>query len=435
VPLRYTLRDVPSILASPGRWFVIEGALLTYSRPAMSRLARLYRRTAIRRTRVVAVVGSFGKTTTTRAVSLALGTSDQGTTNANFGSGLYLALLRIRPGRRRAVLEVGIQQPGQMRTFAGIIRPNVAVVTGIGTEHGRSFRTLEATREEKAEMVRVLPPDGVAIVNGDDPHVRWMATQTSARVITFGLSSEHDVWADQLQLDWPNGTSFRLHLGGTTRVARTRLLGAHQVRAALAAAATAWVEGVDLDDALARLAELPPTPGRLQPVELANGAIALRDDFKAPIETIDAALDLLAEIPARRKIVVLGLISEPPLGGQHELYRRVGRRVGTIADRFIAVGGQHDYATGARRAGLAPDAITEIRSGCRAIADLLAAELEPGDVVLVKGRSSERLERVVLGLQGRSIGCELDACRVNGSVRCAACPVLERGWRTSRVLP
>jgi hypothetical protein len=110
-------------------------------------------------------------------------------------------------------------------------------------------------------------------------------------------------------------------------------------------------------------------------------------------------------------------------------------RVGTIADRFIAVGGQQDYATGARRAGLAPDAITEVGSGYRKIVKLLAAELEPGDVVLIKGRSGQRLERVTLGLQGRSLGCELDACRVNGSICCAACPVLERGWRTSRVLP
>jgi UDP-N-acetylmuramoyl-tripeptide--D-alanyl-D-alanine ligase len=284
-------------------------------------------------------------------------------------------------------------------------------------------------------MVRALRPGGVVLVNGDDPHARWMGSQCAGRVVSFGLGPENDVWADKLELDWPAGMRLRLHVAGETRQVRTRLLGAHQVRAVLAAAGVAWVEGIDLDVALERLANLPPTPGRLSTTVLGNGAIVLRDDFKSPVETFDAALDLLAEVPARRKVVVLGNISEPPRGGQHALQRRVGARVGEIADRFITVGDGRDFGVGARRAGLATEAITHVGSDVRKAASLLEAELEPGDVVLVKGRDTQRMERITLALQGRTIGCTLAACQVNAVHSCADCPVLERGWGGHRVVP
>jgi UDP-N-acetylmuramyl pentapeptide synthase len=254
-------------------------------------------------------------------------------------------------------------------------------------------------------------------------------------VLTFGLSPEHDVWADEIELDWPIGTTFRLHLGGQTHRARVRLLGSHQVRAAVAAAVVAWVEGLDVEGALQRLAALEPSRGRLEAVPLSNGAIVLADDFKAPVETIDAALDLLAKVPARRKVVVLGMIAEAPQGATHALYRRLGVRVADIADRLISFGGWSDYGVGARKAGLPGDAITHVKSDLGQIARLLKAELGPGDVVLVKGRGSQRMERITLALQGRTVGCGLDECRVAAKWRCERCPVLEQGWGDKRVLP
>ncbi len=167
-------------------------------------------------------------------------------------------------------------------------------------------------------MVRVLPASGTAILNGDDPNVMWMRGRTLARVITFGLGESCDVSASELRLDWPHGTRFRLRAFGQEREVRIRLLGRHMVYPALAAIAVSLLEGFPIDETLSRLESLPPTPGRMEPVELPSGVFVLRDDFKSTLETMDSALDLLAQIPARR-IVLLGDVSEPPWASETHL--------------------------------------------------------------------------------------------------------------------
>jgi UDP-N-acetylmuramoyl-tripeptide--D-alanyl-D-alanine ligase len=371
------------------------------------------------------VVGSFGKTTTARAVAAALGLGSLPATGNARGQ-VALALLRAGPGRRHAVLEVGIARPGDMRRYPPVLRPDVAVVTGIGSEHGRSFRSLEATRQEKAEMVRTLGPAGTAVLNGDDPNVRWMAGETRARVVTYGLGPDVDVRATDVALDWPRGTRFRLHAGGTAQEVHVRLIGRPGVYAALAAAAVARAEGRALGPALAALGALAPTPGRLEPVALPGGAWLLRDDYKAPAETVDAALAVLADIPAARRVVVLGGVSEP-VRPVRPVYRRLGEQVGRIAARLVLVGFDdvRSYATGARAAGLPPGAVVAAGRSVHRAAALVAADLQPGDVVLVKGRESQRLDRISLLLQGRAVRCELVECDVR-LVRCDRCPRLER---------
>ena len=432
--MRYGLSDLPSILRSPGRGFVFEVFVQRRVERPLRALAILYRRTVLAHTRIVAVVGSYGKTTTQRAVCAALGLSADTWFLRTQRTRLAQAVLATRPGGR-AVFEAAITRLGEMAVSANLLRPGVVVVTSIGTEHNRSFQTLEQTRHQKAMMVRVLPPAGLAVLNGDDPNVRWMASQTRARIVTFGLESSNDVWADEIRLDWPEGMRFRLHLAGESRLVTTRLLGRHQIRAVLAAAAVAWAEGVDLDGALARLAELAPTPGRLQPVALSNGAFLLRDDSKSSLETIDAALDLLAEVPARRKLVVIGEVSEAP-GPSGPIYRRLGARLAESATRVVVVGEHHRrYATGATRAGLPREAIVDGSRFVARTAELVGADLAAGDVVLIKGRGSQRLERVALLLQGQTVGCDLVMCQAPNWVSCGGCPVRERGWQGRRVLP
>jgi UDP-N-acetylmuramoyl-tripeptide--D-alanyl-D-alanine ligase len=393
--------------------------------PVLGRLAGAYRRTLLRRTRVVCVVGSFGKTTTTRAVAAALGEPAPGGAGNARGQ-VALALLGTRPGRRHAVLEVAIGGPGEMARHPPAIRPDVVVVTGIGTEHSRSFRSLEVTRHEKAEMVRALRPEGMAVLNGDDPNVRWMAGETRARVMTFGFGADVDVRATDVALDWPRGTRFRLHTRDGVRDVQVRLIGRPGVCAIVAAAAVAIAEGCGLDGALEALETLAPTPGRLEPVALPTGAYLLRDDYKSPAETIEAALDILGEIPAARRLVVLGDVSEP-LGPPRAIYERIGTRLARVATRVVLVGGSdlRSYRAGAKAGGMAPKAIRSVGRGVHEAADAIAADIEPGDVVLVKGRDSQRLDRVALLLQGRVVRCKRVECNLR-LVRCERCPMLSR---------
>jgi UDP-N-acetylmuramoyl-tripeptide--D-alanyl-D-alanine ligase len=394
--------------------------------PFLCAVARRYRTTAIRSTRVVAVVGSFGKTTTSRAVVAALA-APQRHSGLNSEAWVALGLLRIKPGQRHAVIEVGISRPGQMVQRAQTVRPDIAVVTSVGSEHNRSLTSLETTRHEKAEMVRVLPASGLAVLNGDDPNVSWMAGETRAPVMTFGGGAGTDVRATAIAIDWPHGTRFTIHTPQGARDVRIRLVGRAMVNAVLAAAAVALHEGQRLDEVLARLETLAPTPGRLEPVRLPSGAMLLCDEFKAPEETIDAALDVLADIRATRRIVVMGDVDEPARP-QRRIYRRLGQRIGRCAERAVFVTRDEHFSSsraGAREGGLPAGAITKVRSVSAALEQL--RDLGAGDVVLIKGRHTQRLQRIVLALTGRDVRCDLEYCNAR-LMECTQCPMLGRSW-------
>jgi len=421
----YTWRDIPSFLRTPvGRkhlWI----AVLRRLWPLFQQLAMIYRRTALRHTCLVVVIGSFGKTTTARAVSVALGGTDQDVNWYNFKGGVATAVLKTPPWRPFAVIEAGIDGVGQMIQYAKMIRPSVAVVTCIGSEHNRSLGSLQSTRNEKVSILAGLTPGGVAVLNGDDPNVRWMATQTQNRVITFGLGEMNDVRASHLTLNWPMGTQFKVHANGKTCEMTTRLFGRHMVYPILAAIATALAEGFPLEQILPLLQRLSPTPGRLEPIRLSNGALILRDDFKSSLETIHAALDLFSQVPAKRRTVVLGEVSEPP-GSQGPIYREIGERVASLVSRAIFIGGNFQrYAAGVRRGGLPSSSIMDAERSVLKAIELLRGDLHSGDVVLIKGRDTQRLDRVTLALTGRNVCCDIDFCDTR-AVCCETCPMLEK---------
>ena len=215
----------------------------------------------------------------------------------------------------------------------------------------------------------------------------------------------------------------RLHVGGASREIRVRLLGRVMAYPVLAAAAVAWADGRSLDDVVPALEAVPPQSGRLQMVGLPGGAWLIRDEFKSTLETIDAALDVLAEAPGRR-IIVIGDVSEP-LGSQGPHYRRLGVRLAGIASRVIVVASKQSfqrYAAGATRAGLPRAALIRAPS-VREAKEAVRADLRSGDVVLIKGRDIQRLDRVALALQGRTVGCTIDECRLTPT-RCDTCPAL-----------
>ena len=423
------IRNLPKLMSSSlGRrdltFGVYYGAL-----PVIGRVAELYRRTIVKSTRVIAVVGSFGKTTTTRAIRTTLGLPLDprlGVTQPSFKA---REVLRMRPRDRYAVIETAVEGPGQMAFAARFIRPDIAVVTSIGSEHRRAFGSVEAIRNEKAAMVRSLPVSGLAVLNGDEPNVLSMKTLTQARVLTFGLGTTNDICATDVSLDWPVGTRFVLHALGNVRSLRIRLIGRHMVYAALAAVAVALSEGMRLEEICAALEALEPTPGRMEPVRLSNGAVILRDDFKSPLETVEAALDTFAEIPAARRIIVLGQVSEAP-GNHRAIQRRLGERVAQIASYAIFVGIDcRPYVTGAVQGGLARESILAAGKNVSKVVEALVPMLREGDVVLIKGRASEKLDRIALSLMGRRVACAIEFCDVE--LRCADCPMLERGWGAS----
>lgn len=396
--------------------------------PLLGNLAALRRRTVLRRTPVVAVVGSYGKTTTTRAVAMALGLGEEPECE-NSWSYLARRVLRHRVGPP-LVIEVGISRPGQMRAYARMLRPDLVVVTSVGGEHQTSLQGVEATQMEKSQMVAGMAPGGVAILNGDDDLVEGMAPLARGRIVRFGLRERNDVRAEEVKLDWPRGTAFVL-VGERFRLeARVGLVGAHSMGACLAAAAVGRQLGVAPETIVERLSHLAPTPARMQPVLLPSGAVLLRDDFKSGLETIHAALETLAEIPALRRLAAFGDITEPDRP-QAAVYRRLGERTASVASRVLYVGHKFGpFASGARQRGLARGDVTA-HDDVHALAEALRGELRAGDVVLLKGRTDQKLGRAALILQGRPVRCTIRSCHAI-SIRCEVCPLLETGWGTRR---
>jgi UDP-N-acetylmuramoyl-tripeptide--D-alanyl-D-alanine ligase len=382
------------------------------------------------------VTGSFGKSTTTQCILSACTDRLPKNFSGNYGISLAKNMLRIRPGDRHAVVETGISAPGQMDGIVKMVRPDMAVVTAIGSEHNRSFGSLETTRDEKANLVRALGEKGVAVLNGDDPNVLWMAGQTNATTVTFGFGPANQFRASDLRLDWPRGTRFTLHtVDGHCDVA-SPFLGRHMVYPVLAAVVVASHLGVDRRRFLSRLERWKPLPGRVQPLKLDSGAAVLRDDFKGPAETIHAAFDLLEKIPAKRKLVLMGEVSEP-YGRQGPVYRKIGERIGKIATKAFFVcqkNGFKNYAAGARTAAMLKDNLTNYGSnGILELTAALRSELKDGDVLLVKGRDTQRLERIVFALQGRAVKCALAVCDA-ASTNCDNCPMLGPGWSGRKIL-
>ncbi|MEE8574818.1 MAG: Mur ligase family protein [Thermodesulfobacteriota bacterium] len=423
-----TFINLPTRLSTPLGRTVFKSEVLNKLWPLFLKVTPFYRSIFLKNTRIVTVVGSYGKTTTTRAISKLLKGDSEKINKRNHLSHVATAVLSLKPSDKYDVIEVGINGPGQMKRYTSIIRPDITVVTNIGSDHSRSLTSLDITRDEKAHMVRALSSGGVAVLNGDDPNVMWMKEETNARIITFGMGKDNDIRATSIKLDWPHGTNFTLHFGGKSYKTTIKLIGAYHVSTILTAVAVGEACGMNTKESIDSLKELTPTTGRMQPVLLNSGAYLLRDDFKSGIETIEAALNVFAKVPAKRRITVIGEIEEPR-GSQGPLYKKLGKRLASISDSIIVLATSRNYnsyttgtAPGKKRKELFIHAGESIRTAVE-----LIGELGPGDVVLIKGRQTQGLSRVAHLLMGRKVGCDLTLCKAN-FITCDRCPMLEYGW-------
>jgi len=425
--MRYGIRDLPWLLATrQGRKSLYLGQLSRLF-PLFRLAAGLRRRLFLRRTRLIVVSGSLGKTTTAGAIARVLGLDAPPRLNADYA--LILNLLRISAGQPAAVMEVGIDRPGQMAPLARMIRPDTVVITSIAHEHILSFRDLEGVRMEKAEMVMALPRHGTAILNADDPNVMWMARKTPARVVTYGITNQADVRAEDIQPDFPDGIAFTVRIGLRSYPCRIRLLGRHMLYPCLAALAVAHVENADMPAACRGLEGMASADGRMQPVRLPSGALLIRDDFKSTRETIWAALDMIRDCPARRRILIMGMASEIPNEIRYSFHRELGRRIAGACDSAIILANREIFRSirqGAAALGMDNGALSRLEGSPLEVIGMLPRDLGPGDLVLIKGRTDQRLARIGLALAGKTVGCRITECRLKTGF-CSDCPWLETG--------
>lgn len=363
---------------------------------ALQDIARL-RRAARSKLKVVGVTGSVGKTTTKELTAAVLDVSyhvlkNEGNLNSEIG--LPLVLLEATTRHQRAVLEMGMWAAGEIALLCDIAAPETGIITNVGPSHMERLGSIEAIADAKAELIEALPAGGDAILNIDDPRVAAMADRTAADVITYGLSPDADVRAEEIDSRGLAGVRFTLVHDGERAAVYSRLPGRAMVHNALAAAAAGIVDGIALAD-IAEALTAAQIPTRLAAHRGVNGSTILDDTYNASPDSMRAALDLLGEV-AGRKYAVLGDMRE--LGAaEREGHIDVGRRAAEVADVIFAVGDLGRWiGDAAFQAGHGDVRIVMDKSE---IAPILLPQLSPGDVVLVKGSRALELETVVEALQ------------------------------------
>ena len=348
---------------------------------------------------VIGVTGSVGKTSTKDLIHSVLATKYQtfkSPGNRNSVLGLPLALFELRPNHQVAVLEMAMYTQGEIARLCELTHPKIGVLTLIGPVHMERAGSMEAIVAAKQELVEALPADGIAILNQDDERVMGMAAHTQARIFTYGLTNQADLWADNIHSMGLDGVRFTLHYQGEALNVHVPLLGRHNVHTALRAAAVGLVKGLGWQDIVVGLRRLAKTQLRLVAVPGPADSIIIDDTYNSSPDSAMAALNLLEDLDGRR-VAVLGDMLE--LGHvEEESHRLVGRRVADVANLLVTVGQRAQWiADEALRVGMRPTMV-HAADNIETAVSLLESLIQPQDIVLVKASWGMRLDRIVATL-------------------------------------
>ncbi len=341
---------------------------------------------------VIGVTGSAGKTTTKDAIAhLLAGEMPVGKTAGNFNNhvGVPLSILRLPDGCRAAVLEIGMNHPGEVRELAALARPDIGVVTNVGYAHVEFFDSIEGVAAAKRELIDQLPPEGVAVLNADDPRVVRFREAHAGRSVTFGFSESADVRAEAVDY---HSAGARFRASGVDF--ETRLAGSHAVMNLLAAIAVARVFGIPPERLREPVRTFDVGPMRGQRSER-RGMVVWNDCYNSNPEAAQAMIDVLLRTPAGRRIAVLGEMLE--LGrAAEELHRQVGRYAAEHGvDLLIGVRGHAramiDAAVGA---GL-PESAALFFEDPAGAGEFARRSGRPGDAILFKGSRGVHVEQAL----------------------------------------
>jgi UDP-N-acetylmuramoyl-tripeptide--D-alanyl-D-alanine ligase len=370
---------------------------------ALQSLARAIRRES--GTKVVAITGSAGKTTTKEVASAFLSPwfrviRNQG--NLNNHIGLPLSLIELRRQPEIAVVELGMNHAGEISTLVGVAEPEVRVWTNVGEAHVGFFASVDAIADAKAEIFEGASRSTVLVANADDERIVVRLPRFGGRVVTFGIDRDADVRAINVVDRGVNGMQARIVAPERRVDMTTPLVGRVNLANILAATAVALEFRVPLTDIADRAASLQPAARRGEIVRLSDGATLIDDSYNANPTATRRALEVLAQSEAKRRIAVLGEMLEL---GEHAtaLHEGVGRAAAIARiDVLLTIGGAPAAALAAAAvaAGMPRSQVSHFATSDEAAA-ALGRLVGRGDLVLVKGSRGIRTDRVVERLKER----------------------------------
>ena len=350
---------------------------------------------------VIGVTGSNGKTTVKEMIAsilaAAVGEDARLATQGNLNNeiGVPLTLFRLDASQRAAVVELGMNHPGEIGRLAAIATPTVGMVNNAQREHQEFMHTVEAVARENGSVLQALAADGVAVFPGDDTYTDLWRGLSKCEVLTFGLSDACDVRATYAVGDF--GSDLQVTAPGAQFGIKLAAAGEHNVRNALAAVACALGAGIDQAAIVRGLESFAPVGGRLQRKQASNGATVIDDTYNANPDSMRAAIDVLAAYPAPR-ILVVGDMGEVGAQGQ-EFHEEIGAYAVTRGIETVLATGElarHLAASGARHYEQFDEllaALDEELGGNASMTNLKTT-------VLVKGSRFMKMERVVQHLTG-----------------------------------
>jgi len=343
---------------------------------------------------LVAVTGSAGKTTTKEAIAHVLSTrfrvlKSEGNFNNHFG--LPLMLLKLEPEYDLAVIEMGMSHAGEIRALAKIAQPEIGVVTNVAPVHLEFFDSLAGIARAKYELVESLPASGTAVLNADDDYVSQFGRDFKGKVLLYGTRATADVRAENIQSKGAQGAEFDVVIGGVSEHTTLPLVGEHNVLNALAAVAVGLERGLKPSEAVNALATMAPADKRGQVLQVGNITV-INDCYNSNPKALDAMVDALVSMAAKRRIVVAGEMLElGPLGP--EMHREAGEHISQKKiDVLLGVRGLAQATVdAAKRAGVR----AEFVSSSEEAGEWLAHEARDGDVVLLKASRGVKLEKAL----------------------------------------
>ncbi len=351
---------------------------------------------------VIGVTGSNGKTTVKEMLAsiltAAVGTEHFLSTRGNLNNeiGVPLTVLRLHQGCRAAVIELGMNHPGEIATLAAIAQPTLGLVNNAQREHQEFMVSVEAVARENGAVISALPSNGIAVFPADDPYTTlWRECATAVgqrKVMTFGLTDDADVRCDFQSHDF--GSALQVRAGVLSFDVQIAAAGQHSVRNALAAIACALSIGIGTEAIVRGLEAFAPVSGRLQRKRAINGAQLIDDTYNANPDSVRAAIDVLAQAPVPR-MLVLGDMGEVGSDGR-QYHEEVGAYArGRGIQRLLTMGELAQFSASAF--GAHARHFNDIDALNGAI-DLFVT---PDTTVLVKGSRFMKMERVVQHLQAQ----------------------------------
>jgi UDP-N-acetylmuramoyl-tripeptide--D-alanyl-D-alanine ligase len=383
----------------PGKFFIRVPDTLK----ALGDLAHSWRER--HKVKIAAITGSNGKTTTKEMAARILERrfrvlKNEG--NLNNLIGLPLSLLKLSAEHEIAVLEMGMNLPGEIRRLKAIADPEVSLITNVGRAHLEFLGSLEGVARAKGELWEELREEDWIAVNADDERIVRLAASARCRKKSFGIDNPAEIRGEEIGAEEGSGVHFTMRISGRKWKVNLPVFGRHNVYNALAAAALAGILGLDPEEIAAGLESFQPVYGRGKPVLLPGGIRVLDDSYNSNPDSLRATLMAFAEMKGGNPgVAVLADMLEigPSSPADHE---DAGKRIGGmgLAHLFVMGEAARRIAEGAREAGMEAKRI-HFSPELEELLDGLERVLRPGDWVLIKGSRRMRMERVVEGLKSR----------------------------------